>query len=412
MIAGQFRQIDGFSARRAIITFCTLILTLCVLPKSNQHVVFAQDTNEGQGTKQSSNDDQELIEKYLRNLDSPDFSKRQEAMVELASLGGSVIGPLSNRALTSSVEFQNRAMSVLHRLAIVSELATSTKAIDAIRDLADSDSRSVAARAAKALDELKPLILERLVEKLSGKNVAFYRDPYLSRTGEMPVTGIAFGPQWECNKKDLVDIASFTNLRAVTIDNAKFDNEDFSVLIKNEGLQKIAVRQAEIDNRALENISSLPNLQRLDIYYCDVNDEGIKHLMKCKNLASLKLIGTSVSDKGAQEIQTGRLEEFLDYRKGGYLGVRYNRGSETALLTAIEPNSAAEKAGLKENDTIISYNGNKIDKPEDLSKFISPASIKDDAKIVVKRDGKELEFNVNLGRWDIPDLSEFVNQLR
>ena len=408
----QIRQFDATNLRLAFIAFCTMVLILCVLPNSDQQVLIAQNAGKGERAKQSSNDEQELIEKYLRNLDSPDFSQRQEAMIELASLGGVVIDPLSTRTQTSSVEFQNRAMSVLHRLAVVSEMATSTKAIDAIRDLADSDSRSVAARAAKALDELKPLILERLVEKLSGKNVAFYRDPYLSRTGEMPVTGIAFGPQWDCNEKDLADIASFTNLRAVTIDNAKFSNEHFEVLKKIERLQKIAVRQAEIDNRALENISSLSNLQRLDIYYCDINDGGIEHLIKCKNLASLKLIGTSVSDKGAQKIQTGRLEEFLDYRKGGYLGVRYNRGSETALLTAIEPNSAAEKAGLKENDTIISYNGNKIDKPEDLSKFISPASIKDEAKIVVKREGKELEFNVNLGRWDIPDLSEFVNQLR
>ena len=391
----------------------TLITLVCMIALLNELPILAKQVQDDKTAEQSASDDKsQQIEKLLRDLDSSSFADRQTAMIELASMGEIVIDPLSDRTRTASVEFQNRAMSVLHRLAVVSEVGSSEKAIAAIRKLSQSDSRSVAARAAKALDQLAPLIQARLEKQLENKNIAFYRSPYANRNGNSPITGIAYTEKWQYEKADLDVISAFPNLIAVTLDHPQITNDDFLNVIQAANVKKIAIRQAKIDNQAFENVSQKTGLQRLDIYYCNLNDDVVQQFVKCKNLTTLKLIGTKVTDEGAKALRKNRPEEFLDYRKGGYLGVRYNRGSDSALLTGIEPNSAAEKAGLKINDTIISYNGNKIEKPEDLSRFISPASIKDEALIIVKRGDKELEFKVKLGRWDMPDIDEFVNQIR
>jgi S1-C subfamily serine protease len=64
---------------------------------------------------------------------------------------------------------------------------------------------------------------------------------------------------------------------------------------------------------------------------------------------------------------------------------------------AITPSSAAEKAGLKENDIILEADGQKIDKDHSLAKIIQDHNVGDKVTLKVLRDGKEMEMRVVLG---------------
>lgn len=65
--------------------------------------------------------------------------------------------------------------------------------------------------------------------------------------------------------------------------------------------------------------------------------------------------------------------------------------------SAIEPNSPAEKAGLKENDIILETDRQKIDKEHTLAKIVQNHNIGDSLNLKVLRDGKEIIIKIVLG---------------
>lgn len=64
---------------------------------------------------------------------------------------------------------------------------------------------------------------------------------------------------------------------------------------------------------------------------------------------------------------------------------------------AVTKDSAAEKAGLKENDIIIEINGEKISKDNTMSKIIQKYSAGDKITLKVLRANKEINIDVTLG---------------
>jgi len=67
-----------------------------------------------------------------------------------------------------------------------------------------------------------------------------------------------------------------------------------------------------------------------------------------------------------------------------------------ALLTRVTPDSPAQKAGLKQGDVILQYNGKTIQQADDLLNLINRAKPGDSFTAVVQRAGKPLEITGKL----------------
>ena len=109
-----------------------------------------------------------------------------------------------------------------------------------------------------------------------------------------------------------------------------------------------------------------------------------------------------------QVVQTGKIST-------AYLGVYYMIVDENvkndlnlavdygALVTigtpgwAVEPNSPADKAGIKQGDIILEINGEKITADNPLNIILKKYTPNTTVNIKVLRDTKELNFNVTLG---------------
>jgi serine protease Do len=130
-----------------------------------------------------------------------------------------------------------------------------------------------------------------------------------------------------------------------------------------------------------------------------------------------QLIGFAIPINSVKSIIKGILTEGQIVRP--YLGVRYvlitdsmakeNKlpVSEGALISrgqtkdelAIVPGSPADKAGLTENDIIMSVNGQKITADTTLSKIISGLNPGDKITLHVYSKGKEKDLSVTLDRY-------------
>ncbi len=97
-----------------------------------------------------------------------------------------------------------------------------------------------------------------------------------------------------------------------------------------------------------------------------------------------KMESLSWMDKDEKEIITA------------FLGVTSEKDIAGAKITSITEKSAAEKAGLKENDIITKVGETKIDGPESLSKAITAKKPNDEVKVYYLRNGKEKSVKATL----------------
>ena len=104
----------------------------------------------------------------------------------------------------------------------------------------------------------------------------------------------------------------------------------------------------------------------------------------------------------ATDAQCGKLSQ------KGYLGVSIKQLSEAdkekldtpsgILVSGVEEDGPAEEAGILEDDVIQTYNGEKMNDPDDLVKAVRKTAPDTDVKIGLLRDGKSMEVSVKIGK--------------
>ncbi len=69
------------------------------------------------------------------------------------------------------------------------------------------------------------------------------------------------------------------------------------------------------------------------------------------------------------------------------------------VVSGVQKDSPAEKAGLKVEDVIIKFNGKKVKNTVELSTWVAAAGPDAEVTLTVLRDGKEKEIKVKLGQY-------------
>jgi serine protease Do len=106
---------------------------------------------------------------------------------------------------------------------------------------------------------------------------------------------------------------------------------------------------------------------------------------------------------------------------GSYLGVHIDevtpqtasalKLSDTsgALITYVDQDGPACRAGLKNNDVIVGFNGSRIQNPDQLQDVIHATAAGKTVNLTVVRDGQKKDINVTLGAW--PNAMAHVRNL-
>ncbi|MXW64146.1 MAG: Do family serine endopeptidase [Bacteroidetes bacterium SB0662_bin_6] len=112
----------------------------------------------------------------------------------------------------------------------------------------------------------------------------------------------------------------------------------------------------------------------------------------------------TVRNVADQLIATGRVER-------GKLGVSYGPASEAlietlnlsqgaAVVGSVVAGSAADNAGIRPGDIIVSLNGKQLSNHQQLSLWIGAMKPGDYAEVEVNRDGEQKIFRIKLGGWE------------
>jgi serine protease Do len=71
-----------------------------------------------------------------------------------------------------------------------------------------------------------------------------------------------------------------------------------------------------------------------------------------------------------------------------------------ALVSKVEPGSPADTAGVKSGDVVVEFDGRKIEKMEELPRYVARAGVGEKLSLVVLRKGDKKSFDVTLGELD------------
>ncbi len=84
----------------------------------------------------------------------------------------------------------------------------------------------------------------------------------------------------------------------------------------------------------------------------------------------------------------------------GWLGVTVGGGAEGGGVTiaALDRNSPAARAGIRPGDVLVAVNGERIETPNGLIKAIAAVPPGNNARLTVRRQGKDVEIPVTVGR--------------
>lgn len=179
------------------------------------------------------------------------------------------------------------------------------------------------------------------------------------------------------NKEDVAGVLQLTRLvretpvgRTVEL-NVRRDNRDQTFHVTTEKMPGNRSIRVEIPDFGILREPIIRTIPRIDI---NPRIEVAPHIQ----------ITTSVSQSGIRVTQlTDQLRDFF--------GVYSNGG---VLVTSIETGSAAEKAGLKAGDVIISVDGDNVRTPSEFGREMRAAGNQITLKIVREKQERELTFSV------------------
>jgi S1-C subfamily serine protease len=114
-------------------------------------------------------------------------------------------------------------------------------------------------------------------------------------------------------------------------------------------------------------------------------------------------IGFGTSSRTIREVLPRLLSgETVPPPERPFLGVgmsdHFAPGMEGVLLGSVEPDSPAQRAGLRPNDVVLLFSGEKVEDFLDLKRQISRRRPGDQAVLKVRRGTEELEVKVQVGR--------------
>lgn len=364
---------------------------------------------------------------WIAQLDSDDYGKREQATRRLAEAGASAIPGLIEAATGASLEVTVRAVDILRELASVDDVVTEDAAFAGLNQLARGTHRPAAGRATATIERLSGTRHERAIARLKergatvnapsdNEQAAMFPGGIVVRGGVVIVdafedgevrsqarTTVQIGPEWTAGRKGLALLGRLNGVAHLTLVGPQVTDEwmeDIGALdrLKPTGL---TLRRTKVTDAGLKSLARLGSLNQLSIFHTPgITDEGASRLSALGNLQFVQLYGTKVSDTGAAALAKALPNARIDRRHGALLGVRCEVGDEdVCMVTGVQPESAAEKAGILAEDVIVGFGGKPVKGFASLTALISDKAGGEKVDVELMRGDKKITTTVTLGQW-------------
>jgi len=168
-------------------------------------------------------------------------------------------------------------------------------------------------------------------------------------------------------------------------------------------LKTLSLLYGDINMETMKVIGDLESIDHLEFRYVTLNDEMIDAIAKLPIRVSLTLNGTDASSDRVDRLRQTLPGLKIEYKRGGFLGVRCNDTFNECIIQSVVEDSGAEAAGLRRDDVIIQANGEPVRRFADLQAVINTRDPGQNIHIVYRRLNVEYETDAKLGKLTEPN---------
>jgi hypothetical protein len=308
------------------------------------------------GSNSTADKAPESIKRLVADLSSPEYRTREDATQQLSKAGAEAVGEVVRAAAADDLEVAFRAVRILQSMLKSDQPEVERQAAAALLQLADKKTALASDVASDALSSYRVILQERAIVELRrlGAKVSMYGSDEPGSVNDY--LSVTFGAaKWRGNK------------------------EDFALL------------------------KTLPNLYEIGIYGVKI-DEDLARVMADLPIkpARFNLYGTRISDAALNIMHEKIRPEVIFRRNGAMLGVKSRLGvnGPNCVVGSVQPGSAAEKAGIRDEDEILAFDGQTVSSFEELTGLIATKNPSDTVTLDIRRDGVQISKKVSLGQWD------------
>ncbi len=327
---------------------------------------------------------------WIEKLTSDRFVAREQATLELVRIGGAAVAPLKTSIKKGNRETVSRGAYVLFKLAMDEESEAAGAAYLALRELLESNNRSVVGVARKHIDQVHVTrqagAMAKLIELgavLKDERILINR---LGRQAEAAQT-LEIGDDWKGKTDDLRHLRWLYTVSHLAYRTEKAQGEWFQYAAQMDSLERIAVRGGQFADSHLQLfMKNQSKLRIMELKYVPVSDKSIEAMKKhLTSVVSLKLYGTKLTVAGAERLRGLLPQVDVDVRRGGFLGVSCQTHPLGCHVSLVQPKSAAEKSGFATGDVIFQYGGTRVTSFESLTTQIAKHAVDDAVKVHLAR---------------------------
>lgn len=351
----------------------------------------------------------EQVRRWVQQLDSTSFQEREVATRRLMEAGVSSLRPLAEAVTHRSAEVRVRALEILESHAASSDWDLQLAARDMIEEILKEAPAQTAHAIRSSLVRIDELRAERTLAWFISKGAIPERAPFVVdgqiREG---ISSLTIKENWQGTSEDLERLSWLEEVRTLVLEGRQIKDSTIEAALQIEGLSILEIKDADISPRIFETVpeSTAASLLSLTIKYSPVNDETLEDVEGFQRLQILALYGTEATRERLAEYEARHRSTEVDYRMGGFLGVRgvteplSGFTESLCRISEVVAGSAAEKAGLRVDDVVIEANGREVRGIEELIDVARPLVPGDKIELSLLRDDKPVETTLILGRWE------------
>jgi len=349
------------------------------------------------------------LDRWVEQLDADEFLVRKEATGQLIAAGQSSVDLVSQAVAAGSREVVARGVYVLRELALSDQSETEVAAMLALEDLATvrTDVPGYAGPATKALEYVLALRQEEALSRLqsAGATVNVMRFP----NGLFPAGGrferasrLIIDEKWKGDLDDLDQLRYVVECQVIVLSGRHVANEWMKSVVKMRGLRSIEMTSTSVDDDGIAQLLDATQLQTLGVYYSPVSDKSMTTLSQASQLIKVVFDGTDVTAAGIERLRKAIPGLDIEFRRGGFLGVGESQrarpnDTEGFRIGEVQAKSAAEKAGIREGDVILKFNGEEVTDFPSLKSLIGQNRVGDEVSLKLMRNGEPFDVTVRLG---------------
>lgn len=336
---------------------------------------------------------------WVEQLGSDQYALRERASRQLFEAGPVAVPRLESAIRRGDLETSERALQILHGIAMRQDPGQPGVAWDALTRLTATGSGSAATRARKMLSVVARQRIARAREALSEAGIKVDLNGYVLQASASSAEVLHITDSWNGDQDALAWIPWLYGIEFALLEGSSIDGKVIEQVVEMPDLRNVVFSKTKIAEENLSRLARMSRIDTLELRYVPIGDQAAPKLATLPLRNSLSLIGTEISSQGVDALREALPGLKIEFKRGGFLGVEYQAAwADRCEISRVVPGGAAERAGLQARDIITKVDDVQINTFTDLQEEIGMHAPEDPITISYERLGQLHTTELTLGQ--------------